>query len=290
MKRRVPSGGMVLLALCLLHGCSGPQEKIEREARRLAKAYLAREVVRQGLPELTSQQALEVQTSFVRQIETEMGGVVGYKAGLTSTATQNLFGINHPLLGMLFARALLPSGTIVPASFGSRPMLEGDLIVRVADARLNEAKTMEEALAALDAVYPFMELVDMVYGENVKLSANELLGVNVGARSGILGDAIPLGPQIDWIYQLGSFAVSLTNDAGDELASGQGTILLGHPLKAVLWLVEAVNARGGSLKKGDLLSLGSVTRLLPVEAGQTFTARYDGLAPEGPVRISVTFE
>ncbi len=55
---------------------------------------------------------------------------------------------------------LLPSGSIVPANFGARPLFEGDLIVRVGSDAINDATTRQEVLAALDAVIPFIELPD----------------------------------------------------------------------------------------------------------------------------------
>jgi 2-keto-4-pentenoate hydratase len=36
---------------------------------------------------------------------------------------------------------LLPSGTKVPSNFGARPMIEGDLMVRVASEKINDATT-----------------------------------------------------------------------------------------------------------------------------------------------------
>ena len=49
-------------------------------------------------------------------------------------------------------------------------------------------------------------------------------------------------------------------------------------------------AEGKSLKKGDLLSLGTITNLIPAKAGTTIRAVYIGLDPGGPVEVSVKFK
>ena len=68
------------------------------------------------------------------------------------------------------------------------------------------------------------------------------------------------------------------------------TNLLGHPLNVVLWLKDSLAAEGKRLKKGDLLSLGTITKLMPVRPGTTVKARYLDLDPAGPVEISAHFE
>ncbi len=48
-------------------------------------------------------------------------------------------------------------------------MSEGGLMMRVGSKKINNAKTRREALAAMDAVIPFIEFPDLVYAEDVKL-------------------------------------------------------------------------------------------------------------------------
>lgn len=75
---------------------------------------------------------------------------MGYKAGLTSLAAQEKFGVDRPLLGVLLQQMLLPNGAVLPANFGARPMTEGDLMVRVGSDKINQAinqaKTIAEVL------------------------------------------------------------------------------------------------------------------------------------------------
>ena len=56
-----------------------------------------------------------------------------------------------------------------------------------------------------------------------------------------------------------------------------------------MFIAEEVQRRGGRLKAGDILSLGSFSRLTPPKPGQKVVARYEGL-PTGPMQVAVAFK
>lgn len=239
---------------------------------------------------LTLEEARAVQQQFVELLQPTLGPVVGYKAGLTNKAVQERLGVDRPLRGTLLAGMLLADGAHLPAAFGAVPMAEGDLVVRVGNAAINNATTPEEALAALDAVIPFLELPDMVYAQGVKLDAAAIAAINVGARYGVLGESVALQATPDWLERLRTFKLAVQDASGQMLAEGDGSALLGDPLAVVLWLRDSLQADGVTLVPGDLLSLGSVTRLLPVTAGLHLTATYTGLDSHGPISLHVQFD
>lgn len=230
---------------------------------------------------VSSQQAGQLQVSFVRRLREGAGPVVGFKAALTNPAAQQQFGVNHPLYGFLLEEMLLESGDSLPVQFGARPVAEGDLMVRVGDESINTADTDEELLASLDAVLPFMELPDLFYQENAAVDATALVAINAGTRYGVVGDPIELEPTEAWMTRLGQIQVRLINDAGQTVETGDSAALLGHPINSVRWLRDTLIAQGVTLQPGDLLSLGSMTPPIPVEAGR-LSARYSGLDPEEP--------
>ena len=82
--------------------------------------------------------------------------------------------------------------------------------------------------------------------------------------------------------------VRLLDREGKVLATGKGSDILEHPLNAVVWLADDLKKAGITLKAGDLLSLGSFSRLLPPRAGLQVRAVYDGL-PGNP-SVSVSFK
>lgn len=227
-----------------------------------------------------------IQARLLARLESKLGRPVGYKAGLTNAAVQQRFGHDAPVRGVLLAGMLLPDGASVPAKFGTRPLMEADLLVEVADDGVNAATTPDEVMGHLSRVIPFIELPDLVVDPQTKLSGAHLVAIDVGARLGVMGAAIPASPAL--VEPLGTMTVYLKDQEGKELAKGPGSAILGHPLNAVVWIAKDLARSGGRLKKGDLLSLGSFNAPLPPQAGQRVTVTYEGLP--GTPSVSVSFK
>jgi 2-keto-4-pentenoate hydratase len=62
---------------------------------------------------------------------------------------------------------------------------------------------------------------------------------------------------------------------------------MGHPLNAAMWLAQALKKEGISLKKGDLLSLGSFFPAMPLQSGTNVQVQYLGMP--GDPSVSVEF-
>lgn len=224
------------------------------------------------------------QQKVVARLGEDLGAPVGYKAALTSRPVQERFGVDAPLRGVLLEDMLLPDGASVPATFGARPVFEADLMIVIADAAVNEATTPAEVLPHISAVIPFIELADLVLADGEPLSGPVLTAINAGARLGVLGEPIGAEQSDAFLRSLADMEVTVTDEAGTELAAAKGSAVLGHPLNSVVWLVED----GVTLAPGDYVSVGSFGPLLPTAPGLTATATYLGLP--GDPQVSVGFE
>ena len=225
----------------------------------------------------------------LKLLQAQMGAPVGYKAGLTNPAVQKRFEHDAPVWGMLFAPMLLKNAAIVDAAFGARPLFEADLLVRVSDEAINRANTPEEVLRAIDQVIPFIELPDLVVQVPAppKLNGAAIVAFNVGARLGVLGTPISVAGNPDIGNNLRDMVAIVKGD-GAELDRGKGSDVMGHPLNAVVWLAKDLARSGRSMKKGDLISLGSFSKLLPPKAGIAVEVLYQGL-PGNPV-VGLSFK
>ncbi|HAC65301.1 MAG TPA: hydratase [Cyanothece sp. UBA12306] len=265
-------------------------QQLDKVAKIIENHYLNKKNIADLPTQFTLQESIKIQNIFLRLLMLKSGKIIGYKAGLTNKKIQTRFNTNQPVLGSLLEKMLLPSGTTISPEFGAIPMLEGDLIVRVKNEDINQAKTAEEVLQSLDTVIPFLELPDLMYAKNVQLNKEMLIAINVGARLGIIGQAIALEATKEWYNRLNNIQVIITDQSGQKLAKGNSKALLGDPLKVVLWIKNQLQSQGKSLQKGDLLSLGSITPLIPVKAGQTISANYIGLNKNSQIQISVHFD
>ena len=253
-----------------------------------AGQYQAAQELEIPAAQLDSETAQAIQGRFVELLLPTLGPVVGYKAGLTSQAAQTRIGVSHPIAGRLLRGMLYQSPAQIRADAGAHLAIEGDLLVRVGNESINRAQTDDQLLAGLEAVIPFVEVPDLLFRRGQIPDAAVLVALNVGARFGVMGEVLPQHNVHSSWQRLSEFEVALYDGAGATLARGRGKDLLGHPLKVVRWLRDTLNAQGVQLVPGDLLSLGSLTPLLPVVSGQTIHARYLGLDPGRTLEVSVT--
>ncbi|MBC7941954.1 MAG: fumarylacetoacetate hydrolase, partial [Chitinophagaceae bacterium] len=216
---------------------------------------------------------------------------VGYKAGLTNPAVQKRFNHDSPVWGGLYEKMLLDNGAVVDAAFGARALFEADLLVRVSSTAINRATTAAEVIESIDQVIPFIELPDMVVAAPPKLNGAAVTAINVGARMGVLGTPIAVPATRAERYQLLDALREMTavvSGNGSELDRGKGSDVLDQPLNAVVWLVGDIKRENLALKVGDLVSLGSFSKLLPPQPGLAVSVEYRGL-PGNP-RVTVSFK
>jgi 2-keto-4-pentenoate hydratase len=219
----------------------------------------------------------------------QMGKAVGYKAGLTNPAVQARFNAKGPVWGVLYERMLLKDGAVVEAAFGARPLYEADLLLRVASSDINSARTPAEVLAAVDQVIPFIELPDMVVQAPPRLNGAAVAAINVGARLGVLGTPIAVPATRGERYAMQDALrdmIAIVKADGTEVDRGKGSDVLGHPLNAVIWLAQDLARQGRALKPGELVSLGSFSRLLPPRPGLAVEVMYWGLPGNPSVKVS----
>jgi 2-keto-4-pentenoate hydratase len=236
--------------------------------------------------EMTLADAVCGRDKFAAFLIQNHGKAIGYKAALTNPAMQKVLNYPNPLRGTLFGK-MLQDGAEVPAKFASEPRFESDMVMEVADDGINQATTPLEALRHISRIYPFIELPDMIVENPRKLTGPNLVYLNAGARLGVLGKPIEVKATPELVEALVNMTVRLADQDGKELEANKGTAILGQPLNAVLWLVNDLKASGILLKKGDLLSLGSFSRLQTPKPGTGVKVTYEGLP--GTPTVSVRF-
>ncbi|WP_308915492.1 2-keto-4-pentenoate hydratase [Jannaschia sp. LMIT008] len=225
------------------------------------------------------------QAKLATAMESELGPVIGYKAGLTSPPAQERFGVTEPVRGVLYRDMMLEDGAAVPAAFGIVPFFEADLVMVVGSAAINEASTPEAVMASVSAIHPFIELPDLMLAQGQPLTGETITSMGVGPRMGVLGAAIPVEEPAVMAAALGSMTVRMTDAAGEVLTEAPGAAVLGHPAQAVMWLV----GDGVTLRPGDLISVGSFGPLMPpAKAGGEAMVTYLGLPGDPTVRVRFT--
>jgi 2-keto-4-pentenoate hydratase len=291
--KRLAAGWLTLLIAASLSACATRQQPDPptcpdyAEVAEMTRAYAALEPLPNPSEALSLAGAVCGRDKFVRLLGDRYGKVVGYKAALTNPAVQKRFNYPAPVRGTLLDAMIVADGAEVPAKFGALPVFEADLVVVVRDASIHDARTPEQVLASITSIRPFIELPDLIVKDPSRINGPTITLINAGARLGVLGAPIAVGNASAMSAALRDMTVRVIDGNGKELDSGKGSAILDHPLNAVTWLADDLKKSGITLQPGDLLSLGSFSRLLPPQAGQTVRVVYEGL-PGNP-SVSVRF-
>lgn len=264
------------------------EANLSASLKEVGEAYLAKRPASGLSTGMTYQAAIQAQKEYVALLEKDLGKRAGYKVGLVTAAGQKRYNISHPVRGVLFEKMLLPDGSEVPVNYGTRPILEPDLVVRVKDAAINDAKSAQEAMAHLSEIVCFIELADGTFATNAPVDAGVLTASNVGARLGILGESRKVENTKEFFDAFGKMSLVLRDGAGKELSRVTADGVMGHPMNALLWFVQDLQKTGEKLKPGDVISLGSPSPQVTPKAGEKFVLSYEGL-PGGTIEAKVSF-
>src|SRR5918997_7129140 len=149
---------------------------VEALARRLDEACENRRPIAplsesEGLEDV--ERAYEIQSKWSELRQSRGERIIGRKIGLTSFAMQEQLGISEPDYGSLWSSRYFPAEegrAEIPFEPFLQPFLEGELAFLIGRPLSGPDVTLEEALAATDALAVAVEVVDSRIADcNIKL-------------------------------------------------------------------------------------------------------------------------
>jgi 2-keto-4-pentenoate hydratase len=203
------------------------------------------------------------------------GKVVGHKIGCTTPVMQAFVGINHPATGRVFDHTVMHGHGTVSRKHFVKIGIECEVAVRLAKDLLPrvESYTRESVAEAVGEIMVGMELVDERYTDYRTLGVRTLAADDFYNAGCVLGE-----PVMDWHH------LDLANLTGRtwinevEVASGNSSLVMGHPLNALAWLANAHAEHGlPGLKAGEFILLGSVVETQWLNAGDRVRIDVSGL-------------
>ena len=165
---------------------------------------------------------------------------------------------------------MLANGAGVPMSRFAQLIVEAEIAFRMRADLAGPGVTAEQAVRAVDAAMPALELVEVRFSG--KPTGTDLIADGVFANAIVIGAAVTAIATVDLaleglVYELNG-AVAATN-AGAEV--------MGSPANSLAWIANHLGSRGPGLRAGDLVMSGSVSLLLRPKAGDTVRARFTRL-------------
>jgi 2-keto-4-pentenoate hydratase len=225
------------------------------------------------LPFLDVETAYKAQSLFVEHRLRAGERVVGAKLGLTSKVKRYALGIHEPVYGWLTSGMVLAFDEALDVGRLIHPRAEPEIAFLIGRT-LESATTVTGVLAATEAVFPAIEIVDSRYGEPFHLA--DSVADNAGAARVVLGAQARRPSEIGDLRYTG--CVFRHRGTIDTAAGGAA---MGHPAAAVAWLATALAGRGERLTAGTVVLTGGLTASVVLEPGSVVTAEFDGLGSVG---------
>ncbi len=197
--------------------------------------------------------------------------IAGYKVGFTNIAVREKMGLPDSTYGYLLDTMVLESGVTVAMDDLVAPKIETEICFRLRQPLAGPGLTVDEVLAATDAVCGSFEICDARI-RDWKCPYPDFFADNgFSARIVLSGAWIPLA-EVDLLAE----PVVLSQD-GTPIAEGRGENALGHPARAVAWLADMLSRRGRALEPGMVIMTGTLTPILPISRGSTYVAEFGKL-------------
>ncbi|MGB9400126.1 MAG: hydratase [Pseudolabrys sp.] len=206
---------------------------------------------------------------------------VGRKAGFTNRAIWDEYGVYAPNWGYVYDRTLHDLGTPLSLAPYALPKIEPEIIFGLSAPPSSE---MDDAalLSCIGWVAHGFEIVQSVF-PNWKFTPADSVATNAMHAALLIGPRHDIGTRgAEWLRALPEFEVELYCD-GTLMERGRGSNVLEGPLSVVRHLVGllAHDPDNPPLAAGEIVATGTLTRALPVKAGQAWATKLKYITLEG---------
>lgn len=197
---------------------------------------------------------------------------VGVKMGFTSRAKMIQMGIDDLIWGRLTSGMQVEEGGSVKFARYVHPRIEPE-IAFVLKRSLSANVTAVEALAAVEAIAPAIEIIDSRY-RDFKFTLPEVIADNASSSGFVIGPWN--SPSIDF----GNLGLTLNID-GAVVQVGSTASILGHPLRSLVAAARLSAAAGEPLQAGWIVMAGGATPAEWIKPGQYVSVEMERLGSAG---------
>jgi 2-oxo-3-hexenedioate decarboxylase len=196
--------------------------------------------------------------------------IVGMKMGFTSRAKMVQMGIDEMIFGRLTDAMQVEEGGATPRARYVHPRVEPEIAFRLKRSLAGRV-THLEALAAVEAIAPAVEIIDSRY-RDFKFSLSDVVADNSSSSGFVVGAART--PDLD-ISNLGmAFWVD-----GVLREVGSSAAILGNPWRSLIAAAAFAERYGFELRPGDIVLAGGATAAVAAGEGARVLLQTQNLSP-----------
>ena len=235
------------------------RERVEKAAAFMHQTHVdgsGHRTIPEAIRPRDLEEAYAAQEVFHRlRLGTASPSLAGYKIAATSKVIQEQVGLHEPFLGAILPGMIRHSPCQLSSAEYQQLGFECEIAVELgADLTPDQAPfDRDEVAAAVCAVYPAFELLDM---RNCVLNA-------IDAMSSITDNAmiggVVLGPRTEAWREcgIGDLAGRLRVNR-EPRGEGNTRDALGHPLEGLTWIANHLARRGHAMRAGMVAITGSI--------------------------------
>jgi 2-oxo-3-hexenedioate decarboxylase len=211
---------------------------------------------------------------------------IGRKIGFTNRNIWAEYGVYEPIWGFVY------DATVVHAKDGRaelalggflEPRIEPEIVLQFARAPLltGDADLEGAILGAIDWIAHGFEIVQTPF-PGWKFRVEDTVAANGLHGRLVIGEPVAVADIPDCARRLREFRIALARD-GTVQAVGGGANVLDSPLLAFAHLAEVLARlpQFGPVGAGEVVTTGTLTAALPVQAGERWRTRLDGIPLPG---------
>jgi len=208
--------------------------------------------------DITIQDAYAIQSAAFQRRLARGEKQVGIKMGFTSRAKMIQMGLNDMIWGRLSSEMLVEDGDLINFNNYVHPRAEPELAFLLGRP-LEGPVTATEALAAVDAVAPAIEIIDSRY-LNFKFSLADVIADNSSSSSFVLGAWNKVNTDLS---NLGM----ILEINGRPMQIGSSAAILGHPIRSLVAASRLSSDAGENLEAGWIVMAGGATAAHALKKG-----------------------
>jgi 2-oxo-3-hexenedioate decarboxylase len=227
-----------------------------------------------AIPQFLGAEAFDLTTAYAIQqasIDLRVGRgekIIGLKMGFTSRAKALQMGVADLICGRLTDHMYVAEGGTIALERYVHPRVEPEIAFLLKHA-VGPRATSAEALAAVEAVAPALEIIDSRY-EQFKFSLTDVVADNSSSSSFVVGA---------WThphFDIGNLGLVLSLDGRTE-AVGSTAAILGHPLRSLVAAGRLSHQFGLPLGPGSIVLAGGATAASALQKGLRVSLEIDRL-------------
>lgn len=228
--------------------------------------------------EITPEDAYAIQLASIKQKVEAGAKVKGLKIGLTSKAMQDMLNVYTPDYGFVLDTMIYDEKGLSPDSF-IQPKVEFEIAFVFKKSLKGPNVTVEDVIDATDYLLPAVEVIDSRIAD-WKIKFEDTVADNGSSAGAILGNK---RTTLEEIEDITNIEMTVTKN-GEFLDQAKSSAVLGNPLNAVVWLANEVGKYGISIEPGMFVLSGALSKAVPFENGDQFTADFGSL---GKVSVNI---